>query len=134
MKTIQIDRDGEHPVYAQVADQVRDLIASGALKPDTQLPSVRQLAGDLGVNLNTVARAYRLLESEGFLEILHRTGVTVAPPAIGVGKAQRGKLLNQLKVTISRLRQAGISGGEILATTKQTVVEMEKTGRESDNE
>ena len=65
MLTITIDRVLEDPVYAQVAQQLRQSIASGALVPGTALPSVRRLAGDLGVNLNTIARAYRLLEEKG---------------------------------------------------------------------
>lgn len=81
MLTITIDRGVGEPVYAQVAHQLRQLIASGALSPGMTLPSVRGLAGDLGVNLNTIARAYRLLEGEGFLVILGRSGVKVAAPA-----------------------------------------------------
>ena len=67
MMTLSIDRAHDTPVYEQVADQIRRLVASGRLNPGTSLPSVRQLASDLGVNLNTVARAYRVLEGEGFL-------------------------------------------------------------------
>ena len=81
MLTITIDRGLEEPVYAQVAHQIRQLIASGSLVPGTTLPSVRRLAGDLGVNLNTIARAYRMLEEEGFLIIRGRSGAKVAAPA-----------------------------------------------------
>ena len=76
MLTLTIDRSLMNPVYEQVADQVRRLVASGALGAGTALPSVRQLAGDLGVNLNTIARAYRLLEGEGFLVIRDRASHT----------------------------------------------------------
>ena len=63
MVTLTIDRSLKDPVYEQVAGQIRQLVASGALVSGTMLPSVRQLARDLGVNLNTVARAYRLLKA-----------------------------------------------------------------------
>jgi len=63
--TLTIDRELEEPVSHQVAGQLRRLIASDELATGTALPSVRQLAGDLGVGLNTVARACRLLETEG---------------------------------------------------------------------
>jgi DNA-binding transcriptional regulator YhcF (GntR family) len=53
------------------------------------LPSVRQLASDLGVNLNTVARAYRLLKAEGFLSIKDRAGVTVDAPAAQIEHGTR---------------------------------------------
>ena len=84
MLTLSIDRRHEAPVYEQVADQLRRLVASGALDPGTALPSVRQLDGDLGVNLNTIARAYRLLEEEGFLVIRDRAGVAVAATGLAV--------------------------------------------------
>jgi len=109
MLTITIDRGLDDPVYEQVAQQVRQLVASGDLAPGTTLPAVRRLAGDLGVNLNTVARAYRLLESEGFLVIRDRAGVTVAAPAETAEDETRDRLLDELQLTLARLRQAGMA-------------------------
>jgi len=108
-------------VYEQVAGQVRQLVASGALAPGTPLPSVRQLASDLGVNLNTIARAYRLLESEGFLAIKDRAGVSVAAPPTRVKSTVKKELQDQLSVTIARLRQAGVSHDELLALVEREV-------------
>ena len=59
-------RDGR-PIYEQVKDALRRLIVSGALPPDGKLPSVRELAGSLAINPNTIQRAYRELEAEGFI-------------------------------------------------------------------
>jgi len=112
MLTITIDRGLDDPVYEQVAQQVRQFVASGALEPGTALPAVRRLAGNLGVNLNTVARAYRLLESEGFLVIRDRAGVTVAAPAERAEDETRDKLLEELRSTLARLRQAGMATDE----------------------
>jgi DNA-binding transcriptional regulator YhcF (GntR family) len=114
MVTLSIDRNLKKPVYEQVAAQVRQLVASGALVPGATLPSVRQLAGDLGVNLNTVARAYRLLKAEGFLTIRDRAGVTVSAPAGQIGHSDQAKLLDQLRVTLAQLRQAGIAPDDLL--------------------
>ena len=114
MLTITIDRGQEEPVYAQVAHQVRLLIASGALTSGTTLPSVRRLAGDLGVNLNTIARAYRLLEEEGFLVIRGRSGAKVSAPAQEVEHMTQDKLLEELRTTLARLRQAGVTANEIV--------------------
>ena len=61
---IEIDLTSKIPIYVQLIDQIKHLIALGVLKPDDQLPTVRQLATDLRVNFNTVARAYRLLDEE----------------------------------------------------------------------
>jgi len=124
MLTLTIDRRLEVPVYEQVADQVRRLVAAGALDPGTALPSVRQLAGDLGVNLNTIARAYRLLENEGFLVIRDRAGVQVAAPAEKVDKSARARLLDQLRATLARLRQAGMAPEELLRFLRREVEAM----------
>jgi len=109
MLTITIDRALDEPVYEQVAAQVRQFVATGALDPGAALPSVRGLAGNLGVNLNTVARAYRLLESEGFLVIRDRSGVVVAAPAEQVDGTLRDRLYDELQSTLARLRQAGMA-------------------------
>ena len=69
---------------------------------------MRQLARDLGVNLNTVARAYRVLEGEGFLEIRDRAGVLVASPAARVDRSRGAALLEELRAVLARLRQAGM--------------------------
>lgn len=114
MLTIAIDRGHADPVYEQIAQQVRTLVASGELEAGTTLPSVRQLAGDLGVSLNTVARAYRLLESEGFLLIRDRAGVTVAAPAEQIEDSAGAELQEQLRVILARLRQAGMPTEELL--------------------
>ena len=124
MLTLAIDRKGEAPVYEQVADQLRQLVAGGALDPGTLLPSVRQLAGDLGVNLNTIARAYRLLEDEGFLVIHDRSGVEVAAPAGKVDRSARSRLLDQLRANLARLRQAGMTPEELLRVLRREVEAM----------
>ena len=134
MITLTIDRSLEDPVYEQVADQVRRLVASGALGPGTPLPSVRQLAGDLGVNLNTVARAYRLLESEGFLVIRDRAGVAVAAPAEEIEYSARANLLDQLRTTLSRLRQAGMATEELSAILRREVLALAGDRMEGDHE
>jgi DNA-binding transcriptional regulator YhcF (GntR family) len=125
MLTLTIDRGLEDPVYEQVADQVRQLVASGALSPGTALPSVRQLAGDLGVNLNTIARAYRLLESEGFLVIRDRAGVTVAAPAAEIEHSARARLLDEMRAILARLRQAGMTTEELLPVVRRELLAMD---------
>lgn len=121
MNTITIDREHGDAVYAQVAEQLRQLIASGALVPGTAIPSVRQLAQDLGVSLNTVARAYRLLESEGFLLIRDRAGVTVSAPADEMDLEARTQLMSDLRRVLARLRQAGMGSGELLELVREEV-------------
>ena len=121
MNTITIDRDHGDAVYAQVAEQLRQLIASGALPSGTAIPSVRQLARDLGVSLNTIARAYRLLETEGFLVIRDRAGVTVSAPAQEIDELARDELVVILRTVLARLRQAGMDSDELLRTVAEEI-------------
>lgn len=74
---IQLDFRSGQPIYMQIVEQVRQLIARGELKPGDQLPTVRQLAADLRVNFNTVARAYRLLDEAGLISTQHGRGTYV---------------------------------------------------------
>ncbi|MDH3274811.1 MAG: GntR family transcriptional regulator [Gammaproteobacteria bacterium] len=134
MVTLSINRESKKAVYEQVASQVRQLVASGALVPGASLPSVRQLAGDLGVNLNTIARAYRLLQAEGFLAIRDRAGVTVAAPAESIGDADKSDLLEQLRITLGQLRQAGISADDLLNAVRCEVEAMNSAAMENRND
>ena len=78
MISITIDPDDRRPMYRQIADGIKGLIAGGELAEGAALPSVRQLAADLDVNLNTVAAAYRELQEEGLVSIRHGFGAQVA--------------------------------------------------------
>ena len=76
---IHLDETSPTPKYQQIVEQVRALVATGALPPRTPLPSVRQLAADLGINVNTVLAAYRALESEGIILLRHGARAVVHP-------------------------------------------------------
>jgi len=73
----QIDPSDPTPLYAQLERAIRLGIATGRLQPDTQLPTVRQLAVELGINANTVAKVYRDLERAGLLETRRGIGTFV---------------------------------------------------------
>jgi len=73
----EIDLTSHTPVYLEIMGQVKRAIATGELKPGDQLPTVRQLAADLRVNFNTVARAYRLLDEEGIISTQHGRGTYI---------------------------------------------------------
>jgi GntR family transcriptional regulator len=79
---ITLDFRSGVPIYIQIMDQIKHLVAIGALRPDDQLPTVRQLASDLRVNFNTVARAYRLLDEAGVMSTQQGRGTYIlAPPS-----------------------------------------------------
>jgi GntR family transcriptional regulator len=83
------------PVYEQIVRQIQDRVASGELEPGAPLPTVRQLAGDLQLNRNTVARAYKQLEDRGVILTAGRKGTFVRDDAsseverIKTNRAQR---------------------------------------------
>jgi len=111
--TVLVDWSSAEPVYAQIARQIRSRIASGDLAPGLVLPPVRVLASDLGVNFNTVARAYWLLEEEGFLRIRSRSGAEVTAPLRDADPATVERLRQQLAAALSRMRQAGLTLAEV---------------------
>src|SRR5215813_11828239 len=79
---LTINTNDPRPIYQQVADGIKELIAQGKLSEGASLPPVRQLAADLGVNLNTIATAYRELQKDGLIVIKHGTGSMVASRTI----------------------------------------------------
>ena len=78
---IEIDLLSKIPIYVQIIDQVKHMIATGSLEPGDQLPTVRQMATDLRVNFNTIARAYRMLDEEGLISTQHGRGTYILPPS-----------------------------------------------------
>lgn len=77
---IKLDFRSGVPIYIQLMDQIKQHVVSGELHPGDQLPTVRQLAADLRVNFNTVARAYRLLDEAGFISTQHGRGTYILEP------------------------------------------------------
>lgn len=75
---IVIDENDRRPIYQQVVDEIKGLIAMGELREGAPLPPVRQVAANLGVNLNTIATAYRELQREGLINVRHGAGAIVS--------------------------------------------------------
>lgn len=92
----RLDASSGVPFYRQVIDQVLLAVADGRLKPGAQLPTVRALAVDLSVNLNTIARAYREMEIRGIVETQQGTGTFVSSRRPEGKAAERRKALERL--------------------------------------
>lgn len=75
---IQVDYESGVPIYAQIMEQIKHLVAAGRLKPGDQLPTIRQLAVDLRVNPNTVVRAYHELDRQGVISTQQGRGTFIA--------------------------------------------------------
>lgn len=105
---IRIDLNSEETLYEQLSDQIKYGIAKGYLKPGEDLPSVRKLASELGINLHTVAKAYKMLKEEGIIVINRSRGVKVSEQVL---KNRGNNYENILKNKISKLVSEGICNG-----------------------
>jgi GntR family transcriptional regulator len=124
---ILIDESDPRPIYRQVADEIRRLIATGALAEGEALPAVRRVAIDLGVNLNTVAGAYRELQTDGLVTIRHGSGAVVASRQSGVKDA--AELRKPLRSALTALVLAGIPRAEIVSLVRDELRALTKTSR-----
>jgi GntR family transcriptional regulator len=93
---INIDPSSGLPIYLQIAQQIKTAVAMGRLQPEDPLPSVRQLAVELAVNPNTVARAYLDLEIEGVIYKRQGAGTFVSGQGVEMSKGERRRVLNEL--------------------------------------
>ena len=93
---INIDPSSGLPIYIQIAQQIKTAVAMGRLQPEEPLPSVRQLAVELAVNPNTVARAYLDLEIEGVIYKRQGAGTFVSSQGVRVSKGERRRVLSEL--------------------------------------
>jgi GntR family transcriptional regulator len=122
--TFHVSTASRLPIYQQLAQQIREAIARGELKPETGLPSVRQLSRDLVVNPNTVARAYTELEREGLLVSRPGRGIYVAQPRNDLTRTARDRRLGeQLDRWLTEAVHLGYSADEVLGLVAARVRE-----------
>src|SRR5512140_665718 len=108
---ISIDLRSDIPIYLQIVEQVRQQVASGELKSEDQLPTVRSLASDLRINFNTVSRAYRLLDEAGIISTQQGRGTYILEmPPPEVTERLRTESINALaRRYLSETRRLGFS-------------------------
>ena len=121
---ITIDETDRRPFYRQVVDEIKSLIARGELSEGSSLPPVRQVASDLGVNLNTVAFAYRNLQQEGLIKIRHGAGAVVTSRVLG--EKSNEHLRAQLRTALTHLVLAGLKRPEIKTLVDSELNELMK--------
>jgi GntR family transcriptional regulator len=113
---IRIDLTSSEPLGEQVRAEIRDAIARGEVQPGQALPTVRQLSADLGINLNTVARAYRLLEAEGLVTSIRGRGTFVRAAQETPRRAKR-QLMDRIgraaRQVIADARLAGLGRDDL---------------------
>ncbi len=115
---ININYRDPRPIYEQVMDGLRKLIISGVIAPEEKMPSVRELAASLAINPNTIQRAYRELEAQGYIYSVAGKG-SFASPAEDGSRRRREELLGKLGEAYRELRFLGMGEDEIIAYLKK---------------
>ena len=109
---LNFDFHSDVPIFMQIRNQIVIGIAEGKLKPGEQLPTIRALADESGINMMTVSKAYQILKQEGYIIADRRSGARVA---LKDDKAVNEKTMQQLRLAISELRLSGMKEEEILS-------------------
>ena len=120
MIIVDLNSGDDRPIYGQIADRVKFAVAGGVLRPGDLVPSVRELSKQLVVNPNTVARAYRDLQTEGLLESVRGMGMQVADGAVERCRSARREMVRQrLRQAIEEARQSKMDPTEIEAILRE---------------
>ncbi|HRX79218.1 MAG: GntR family transcriptional regulator [Planctomycetaceae bacterium] len=117
-------------IYDQVVRQVKFAVAQGAVKPGNLVPSVREMARELAINPNTVARAYQQLQTDGVLEQVRGMGLEVAADAVKQCKSERQKMIqDRLRQAIVEAKQSGLDGDELRQIVEKQLASVYRDGR-----
>lgn len=99
---LQLNYRDAKPIYEQIKDGIRKLLLSNAIEPDEKLPSVRELASSLAINPNTISRAYRELETEGYVYSKQGKGTFASSPVL-IKQMRQQELLVKFDDVVSEL-------------------------------
>src|SRR5258707_3771281 len=124
---LTVDPESRQPIYEQLAKGLKALIARGELQEGVTLPPVRQLAADLGVNLNTVAVAYRQLQREGLITVRHGSGAVVSSRT--TSEQSDEELRKPLRSALTQLVLSGMPMVRIMRLVKDELHFLTKGGK-----
>jgi GntR family transcriptional regulator len=117
---LRIDEADGVPIYLQIVNQVKYLVAARRLAPGEELPAIRVLAEKLTVNPNTVARAYRELEMAGVVEKRRTTGTYVSAGGVKLARRERIRILSErVDGLLAEARQMGVSIDEVIDLVRE---------------
>src|SRR5690625_611294 len=126
----ELDLRSRDPIYLQLVDKFKSLIIKNVLKTDEQLPSVRALAQQVTVNPNTIQKAYRELETQGYIYSVKGKGSFVSPTIEQDNNAVIDELKTEIKKLLLELAYLGISEEELVMLIKETIKQAEGGNRE----
>lgn len=116
------------PVYLQLVEQIKHAVASGALSAGDQLPGVRKVAEELIINPNTVVKAWRELEHEGFIEVRHGAGAFISHSAPGLRRtALIADAQHVAQSMVRELRDRGLTDAEIRRLIEREISRVQPT-------
>ena len=118
---VHLDYRDVRPIYSQIADGFRSQITAGILRPEEKLPSVRELAAELSINPNTIQRAYRLLEAEGWIVTIAGKGCFVCGLP-SYTEAEKQELLAAFDKAAAALLRCGSTRAELAARLEKEVL------------
>ena len=125
---IHISSSDGVPIYLQIVNQIKYLVAAGRLTPGEELPPIRSLAEQLIINPNTVARAYRELEAAGIVEKRRTAGTYVSDQGSPLARRERMKILSgRVDTLLAEAQQMDIPIEELLKLIQQRSAVMEPT-------
>lgn len=110
---LQLDFGDHRPLYEQICDKIKGLIISGVLGENEKIPSVRELAASLAINPNTIQKAYKELENEGYIYSLKAKGNFVSPREKNPDIQKAEALNHDLKAIVSELKYIGVAQKEL---------------------
>ena len=120
---IRLNETNPSPKYQQIAEQVRSYAAEGKLTPGMQLPSVRQLASDLGINVNTVLAAYHALETEEIILLRHGSRAVIHPRLTRLASIQASDV-SHIRTMLGRVRTDALLRGMSLPMLQEVAAEV----------
>lgn len=132
---LELDFRSHVPIYLQIVERIKGLVASGALRPGDQLPTVRQLAADLRVNFNTVARAYRILDQAGLISTQQGRGTYVLEPLPAPQAEQLRRLTLQglVRSFVAEAARLGFTPETIQAALEEALAQWREKGAPADS-
>jgi GntR family transcriptional regulator len=122
---ITIDFESDSPIYTQIYDQIVMGIATGILGLGEDLPTVRRMAADIGINMHTVNKAYTILRDEGFIKIDRRTGAAVSSKLPKRDDAFTDRLIERLRPIVAQSVCQSVTSEEFCKLCSQIYKQLE---------
>lgn len=132
---IKIDFRSDQSIYAQITEQIRQMVANGELKEGDQLPTVRQLATELRVNFNTVARAYRLLDEAGLISTQQGRGTYIweAPSEESTRRLRQHSIESLTRRYLAEAHRLAYTPDEVIENFERNMKSWKETGSPPDD-